>query len=110
MLESELAALEQIKPGMTGAEADSIARDIIKSNGYGDNFGHSLGHGIGLEVHEGPGLAQTVETVLEVGMCVTIEPGIYIDGVGGVRIEDDCIVTKDGLKRLTNSSKELFVL
>ncbi len=110
VLESELAALEQIKPGMTGAEADSIARDIIKSNGYGDNFGHSLGHGIGLEVHEGPGLAQTVETVLEVGMCVTIEPGIYIDGVGGVRIEDDCIVTKDGLKRLTNSSKELFVL
>ncbi len=110
VLESELAALEQIKPGMTGAEADSIARDIIKSNGYGDNFGHSLGHGIGLEVHEGPGIAQTVETVLEVGMCVTIEPGIYIDGVGGVRIEDDCIVTKDGLKRLTNSSKELFVL
>lgn len=110
VLESQIAALEQIKPGMTGAEADKVSRDIIASHGYGENFGHSLGHGIGLEVHEGPGLAGRVETVLEEGMCITIEPGIYIDGVGGVRIEDDCIVTKDGLQRLTHSSKELFIL
>lgn len=110
VLESQLAALEKIKPGMTGAEADAVSRDIIASHGYGENFGHSLGHGIGLEVHEGPGLAQKVDTVLEVGMCITIEPGIYIDGVGGVRIEDDCLVTENGLKRLTNSSKELFIL
>lgn len=110
VLESQIAALEQIKPGMKASEADAVSRDIIVSHGYGENFGHSLGHGIGLEVHEGPGIASRVDTVLEEGMCITIEPGIYVDGVGGVRIEDDCLVTKDGLKRLTNSSKELFII
>lgn len=110
VLESQLLALEKIKPGMKASEADAVSRDVIASHGYGENFGHSLGHGIGLEVHEGPGIASSVDTILEEGMCITIEPGIYIDGVGGVRIEDDCLVTKDGLKRLTNSSKELFIL
>lgn len=110
VLEAQLSALDHIKPGMTGAEADKVARDIIAEHGYGENFGHSLGHGFGLEVHEGPALAKSSDTVLEEGMCVTIEPGIYVADLGGVRIEDDCLVTGTGLEKLTHSSKELFIL
>lgn len=110
VLESQLAALEQIKSGMTGKEADSIARDIISSYGYGEQFGHSLGHGIGLEVHEGPALSQKSDIVLEENMCVTLEPGIYVEGLGGVRIEDDVLVTKNGLQRFTKSTKDLIIL
>ncbi|RIN96029.1 M24 family metallopeptidase [Mammaliicoccus sciuri] len=110
VLEAQLTALEQIKPGMTGKEADTIARDIIKSYGYGEQFGHSLGHGIGLEVHEGPALSQKSDIVLEENMCITLEPGIYVDGLGGVRIEDDVLVTKNGLQRFTKSSKDLIIL
>ncbi|WP_210618858.1 M24 family metallopeptidase [Mammaliicoccus lentus] len=110
VLESQLAALEQIKPGMTGKEADSIARDIISSYGYGEQFGHSLGHGIGLEVHEGPALSQKSDIVLEENMCITLEPGIYVEGLGGVRIEDDVLVTKNGLQRFTKSTKDLIIL
>src|SRR5699024_7093714 len=110
VLESQLKALDEIKLGMTGEEADSIARDVIKSYGYGDNFGHSLGHGFGLEVHEGLGLAQSSDIVLTENMVITIEPGIYVDNVGGVRIEDDAIVTKDGLEKLTHSSKDFIIV
>lgn len=95
---------------MTGKEADTIARDVIKSYGYGEQFGHSLGHGIGLEVHEGPALSQKSDIVLEENMCITLEPGIYVDGLGGVRIEDDVLVTKNGLQRFTKSSKDLIIL
>lgn len=110
VLESQLKALDEIKLGMTGEEADSIARNVIKSYGYGDNFGHSLGHGFGLEVHEGPGLAQKSDVVLTENMVITIEPGIYIDNVGGVRIEDDAIITKDGLEKLTHSTKDFIIV
>lgn len=110
VLEAQLKSLEEIKAGMTGSEADAVARDVIKSYGYGENFGHSLGHGFGLEVHELPGLAQKSTMTLEPGMCVTVEPGIYVDGLGGVRIEDDTIVTETGLKKLTHSSKKLFIV
>ncbi|GAB3071814.1 aminopeptidase P family protein [Salinicoccus sesuvii] len=110
VLTSQLAALEKVKSGMTGKEADAIARDIITEHGYGECFGHSLGHGLGLEVHEMPGLSKASDTILEKDMCITVEPGIYIDGVGGVRIEDDCIVTESGLEKLSNSSKELFII
>ncbi len=110
VLDSQLLALEKIKPGMTGIEADAIARDYIKSKGYGEAFGHSTGHGIGLEVHEGPGLSFRSETVLEPGMAVTVEPGIYLPGIGGVRIEDDILITETGNERLTHSSKELRIL
>lgn len=110
VLNSQITALETIKAGMTGKEADKIARDIITQAGYGDKFGHSLGHGIGLEVHEGPGLSAKSEILLEENMCVTLEPGIYVDGLGGVRIEDDVLVTKNGLKRFTQSTKELIIL
>ncbi|MBD7983181.1 aminopeptidase P family protein [Sporosarcina sp. Sa2YVA2] len=103
-------ALEQIKSGMTGIEADAIARDHIKSKGYGEAFGHSTGHGIGLEVHESPALSFRSETKLEPNMAVTVEPGIYLPGIGGVRIEDDIIITKDGNYRLTHSPKELIIL
>lgn len=110
VLESQVLALEKIKPGMTGIEADAIARDYIKSKGYGEAFGHSTGHGIGLEVHEGPGLSFRSETILEPGMAVTVEPGIYLPGIGGVRIEDDILITETGNERLTHSSKELRIL
>lgn len=110
VLQSQLKALEEIDAGMTGQEADSIARDIISANGYGENFGHSLGHGFGLEVHELPALAQKSTMTLEPGMCITIEPGIYVDGLGGVRIEDDAVVTETGLKKLTHSSKKLYIV
>jgi len=110
VLKAQMTALETIKPGITGSEADGIARQIIADAGYGEAFGHSLGHGIGLEVHEGPGLSMTSDVQLEPNMCVTLEPGIYIEGLGGVRIEDDVLVTESGLKRFTHSSKELIIL
>ncbi|MCR2820365.1 M24 family metallopeptidase [Lederbergia panacisoli] len=109
-LNAQLKAMEQIKPGMTGIEADAIARDYITENGYGENFGHSLGHGIGLEVHEGPGLSIRSETKLVPGMVVTVEPGIYLPGIGGVRIEDDTLITETGNETLTHSTKELIIL
>lgn len=110
VLDAQLLALEKIQPGMTGKEADAIARDYIASKGYGEAFGHSLGHGIGLEVHEGPGLSFRSDIVLEPGMVITIEPGIYLPNIGGVRIEDDALVTENGLEKLTHSTKELFIL
>lgn len=109
-LEAQLYAMDHIKPGMTGREADALARDIIKAKGYGDNFGHSLGHGIGLEVHEEPGLSYKSDIVLEKGMVVTCEPGIYLPGIGGVRIEDDLMITEDSNETLTHSTKDLIIL
>ncbi len=109
-LAAQQLAVSKIKPGMTGIEADSIARDYIISKGYGDAFGHSTGHGIGLEVHEGPGLSFRSETILESNMAVTVEPGIYLPGIGGVRIEDDIVMTDTGNERLTQSTKELQIL
>ncbi len=110
VLASQLLSLEKVGPGLTGIQADAIARDYLTEKGYGEAFGHSLGHGIGLEVHEGPGLSKRSETVLEPGMAVTIEPGIYVPGVGGVRIEDDILITESGNELLTHSTKELIIL
>lgn len=110
VLEAQELALKEIKPGMTGIEADKIARDYIASKGYGAAFGHSTGHGIGLEVHEGPGLSSKSTTVLEPNMVVTVEPGIYLPEIGGVRIEDDILITEEGNERLTFSTKELLIL
>ncbi len=109
-LAAQELALKEIKPGMTGIEADQIARDYITSKGYGDAFGHSTGHGIGLEVHEGPGLSSKSNVVLEPNMVVTVEPGIYLPEIGGVRIEDDIIITEKGNERLTFATKELLIL
>ncbi|NRG46760.1 aminopeptidase P family protein [Bacillus sp. CRN 9] len=110
VLEAQLRGMKGIKPGITGKEADALTRDYITEKGYGDNFGHSTGHGIGLEVHEGPGLSSKSDIVLEPGMVVTCEPGIYLPGLGGVRIEDDTIITKDGNENLNSSKKELIIL
>ncbi|AWC29775.1 MULTISPECIES: Xaa-Pro dipeptidase [Bacillus cereus group] len=110
VLEAQLRGVNGMKAGLTGREADALTRDYIAEKGYGEYFGHSTGHGLGLEVHEAPGLAYRSETVLEPGMVVTVEPGIYIPGVGGVRIEDDIIVTSEGNEVITKSPKELIIL
>ncbi|MFP5184333.1 Xaa-Pro dipeptidase [Bacillus paranthracis] len=106
VLEAQLRGVNGIKAGLTGREADALTRDYITEKGYGEYFGHSTGHGIGLEIHEAPGLAFRSDTVLEPGMAVTVEPGIYIPGIGGVRIEDDIIVTSEGNEVITKSPKE----
>ena len=107
-LEAQKRAVANIKAGMTGVEADALARDPITDAGYGENFGHGLGHGIGLAVHEAPRLSTESTDVLENGHAVTVEPGIYLPGVGGVRIEDLAIVRDDGLQVLTSFPKELI--
>ncbi len=99
-----------LRVGMTGMAADAVARDYIHARGFGELFGHSLGHGIGLEVHEGPRLAKTAEAPVKAGAVVTIEPGIYRPGWGGVRIEDDVLVTDDGPRILTTFSRDLHEL
>ena len=111
VLEAQAAAIGGIRAGMTGPEADRLAREVIEAAGHGPRFGHSLGHGIGLEVHEAPRLGRRSEDRLESGMTVTIEPGVYLEGIGGVRIEDDALVTDDGVELLTSAPKdELIVL
>ncbi len=110
VLKAQKAALEAIKPGAVCKDIDKIARDIITEAGYGDNFGHGLGHAVGLEVHENPRLNSIDDSVLEAGMVVTDEPGIYIPGFGGVRIEDIVLVTEDGKEVLSSSPKELIEL
>ncbi len=107
VLEAQLAGIEAIRPGVTCGEVDAAARSVIAKAGYGKQFGHGLGHGIGLEVHEAPRLGGNQETELKPGMVVTVEPGIYIPGWGGVRIEDDILVTKKGHEVLSNVPKEL---
>ncbi len=110
VLKAQLAALAGIKPGVTGMAVDSIARDIITAGGYADNFGHGLGHGVGLAIHEAPRLNPSGDTLLQAGMVVTDEPGIYLPSWGGVRIEDTVVVTSTGCRALTKSPKELIIL
>ncbi|WP_066312346.1 Xaa-Pro peptidase family protein [Bacillus sp. FJAT-29814] len=110
VLEAQLRGVAGIKPSLTGKQADALTRDYITEKGYGEFFGHSTGHGIGLEVHEGPALSFKSDMVLEPGMVVTCEPGIYIPGLGGVRIEDDLLITNDHNETLTHSTKELIIL
>ncbi|ALC81586.1 MULTISPECIES: M24 family metallopeptidase [Bacillus] len=110
VLEAQLHARKHIKPGISGKEADALARSIIAEKGYGEYFGHSTGHGLGMEVHENPALSIKSEWELEKGMVVTVEPGIYLSGLGGVRIEDDIVLTEDGNTSLIHSPKELIIL
>jgi Xaa-Pro aminopeptidase len=107
-LEAQKRACANIKPGMTGVEADALARDPITDSGFGENFGHGLGHGVGLAVHEAPRLSTESTDTLAVGHIVTIEPGIYIEGLGGVRIEDLAVVRENGVELLTSFPKELI--
>ncbi len=110
VLEAQMAALEAVKPGASGIEVDAVARKIIEDAGYGPNFGHGLGHGVGLVVHEGPRLSKKSTDILVPGNIVTVEPGIYVPGFGGCRIEDLVLVTETGCRILSHSPKELRVL
>lgn len=109
VLKAQLTAEEGIRPGMTGREADALARDVIEEAGYGEYFGHGLGHSVGLEVHENPRASKVSEDVLRPGMTLTVEPGIYIPGWGGVRIEDLVVMTESGVEVLAHADKEGFV-
>ena len=110
VLEAELAALAAVAPGPKGKEIDAVARDIIDAAGHAEHFGHGLGHGVGMEVHEGPRLSRTGETVLAPGHVVTVEPGVYVPGQVGVRIEDLVVVTEGGHEVLTGLDKTLRVV
>ncbi len=110
VLRAQLAALEAIKAGITGEDADTVARDVIVAAGYGEAFGHSLGHGVGLELHEGPRLSQKSDDLLTPNEVVTVEPGIYLPGELGVRIEDFVVVAEGGYENLSSLPKELQVV
>ena len=105
--EAQQAALDAIAAGVKGEDVDAVARRIIADAGHGDRFGHGLGHGVGLEVHEGPRLSLRSDDVLEPGEVVTVEPGVYLPGELGVRIEDLVVVAKDGLRNLSGLPKAL---
>ncbi len=110
VLKAQLAAIEAIKAGVTGKAADAAARDLIKNAGFGEYFGHGTGHGVGVEIHEYPNVSPANEKPLKAGNVVTAEPGIYIPGKYGVRIEDMVFVTENGCKNLTECPKELIIL
>jgi len=108
VLKAQLISMETAKPDMTGEEIDKIARDIITSEGYGEYFGHSLGHGVGIEIHENPGVGPNSKNNIKPGMVYTIEPGIYIENWGGIRIEDMVIMTENGNNLLSHALKETY--
>ena len=110
VLKALQAVNKKVKPGMTGQEVDKIARDIITKAGYGNYFGHGLGHGLGLEIHEEPRFSPLSKTVIKKGMIISNEPGIYIPGLGGVRIEDILLITDKGCEVLNNFNKKLISL
>lgn len=110
VLRAQEAALAEAKPGISGKALDSRARDIIAAEGYGENFGHSLGHGVGMEIHEYPVAAPRTETILDTGHVVTVEPGIYLPGRFGVRIEDFVYINENGCENLTKFTKKLICL
>lgn len=110
VLEAQLAAEAALKAGLTGGELDAVARKIIDEAGYSEAFVHNLGHGIGLSIHEGTGLVRDSGKILKPGMVVSVEPGIYLEGYGGVRIEDIAVVREDGCEILEYSGKTLYEL
>ena len=108
VLDAQLAAIDAIAPGKVCAEVDRVARDVITKAGYGPQFGHGLGHGLGMDVHESPYFNDlTTDVVLEPGMVMTVEPGVYVPGLGGVRIEDDVLITEGGCRVLSNYPKDI---
>lgn len=110
VLDAQLRSKEGVKKGRTGKEIDMIARKVIAEAGYGDHFGHGLGHAVGLEIHEEPRFSMACDTKIKDGMVMTVEPGIYVNGLGGVRIEDMVVVRGNSPETLTTSTKELLIL
>lgn len=108
--EANEAALSVVGPGVAGKDADAAAREVLERHGFGERFGHGLGHGVGLDIHESPSLGPRSDDVLQVGDVVTVEPGVYLEGFGGVRIEDLVVVEDGGLRLLTTSPKTLIEL
>jgi Xaa-Pro aminopeptidase len=108
--EAQQAGIDAIRPGAVGRDVDAAARAVIGDAGYGDRFDHGLGHGVGLEIHEGPSLGTRSDEELPAGAVVTVEPGVYLPGIGGVRIEDSVEVTEDGGRPLGSSTRELIEL
>ena len=108
VLRAQKAALDAVRPGPEGRQIDAVARRIIEEAGHGEHFGHGLGHGVGLEVHEAPRIARTGDAPLVAGNVVTVEPGVYLPGRGGVRIEDLVVVTEDGRDVLSGTPKDLL--
>jgi Xaa-Pro aminopeptidase len=109
-LEGQLAGLEAVRSGVTGIDADAAARDRIEAAGLGEKFGHGLGHGVGLEVHEAPRLSRESSDTLAAGNVVTVEPGVYLEGLGGIRIEDLVVVTEGEPEVLTSFGKDLITV
>ena len=107
VLEAQLAAIDAVRPGVSTNAVDRAARDVLKAHGLDKEFVHSTGHGLGLEIHEPPRIGRKDKTKLEAGMAITIEPGVYIEGWGGIRIEDTVLVTAAGCEILTPTGKEL---
>jgi Xaa-Pro aminopeptidase len=110
VLEAQLAAIDAVRPGITTAKVDAAARNVLKSYGLADAFVHSTGHGLGLEIHEPPRIGKKDKTKLAAGMAITIEPGVYIEGFGGIRIEDTVVVTSSGCDILTPTEKSLRII
>jgi Xaa-Pro aminopeptidase len=110
VLAAQQAGLDAIRAGVTGVEADAAARDVIEGSDFNGKFGHGLGHGFGLDVHEAPRLSTESPDTLAVGNVVTVEPGVYIEGRFGVRIEDDVFVTEDGIENPVRFTKELVTV
>lgn len=110
VLDAQLKALEALTPNMSAKELDGVARGVITEAGYGPCFGHSLGHGFGLDIHEAPYASTRSEDALIPGTTITVEPGIYVEGLGGVRIEDDCVLTEDGYIDLAHTRKDMIII
>ena len=108
--EAQVSAIAALAPGVKAAEVDTVARDVLRRGGWERRFGHSLGHGVGLQIHERPRLNSSSAVVLKEGMVVTVEPGVYLPGWGGVRIEDDCLVTAGGSRKLSSLPRTAMVL
>jgi len=110
VLEAQRAGIAAARAGVTGAEVDGAARRVISGAGYGEYFGHSFGHGVGVEIHESPNASPSAKTPLSAGAVISAEPGIYLPGKMGVRIEDLLVLTEDGCRDLTRAPRELTIL
>ena len=110
VLRAQSMCEEALMAGKTGAEIDRLARDYIDARGYAGRFGHGLGHSLGIDIHENPRLSQTCHDVISANVVITVEPGIYVPGLGGVRIEDTCLVRENGCTPLTTADKQLIIL